>query len=474
MKRKKIISSIMLFILLSLSLVSCTSSEEASLKSKVESKTIAYKTDLEDSLDSFKSNNDIKRYLTSWAKSKNIPFSVDSHNNVIMSISANEQYSKAAPTVIIANYDHKNIKNNINQITTALYLIKNNENTGDLSVIFVSSTGNDFSGIKGLSKLYFPNNTNVFCLNNNTRSMWSFNTAGITSYEFKGNIEYTEPEGNNAIEISISGMPGGIPNSSANNYNNPIKKLTNLLAYFKSHAKIFELAQISGGNSSNLYPQNAKMTIVLNNNYLEKVKEKIDSTIKDFNDDIQSDYPNAKMEYKEVPLPKKVLTKTSLDNFISSQYTLLNGTYMKDDSNKITAVTNIGQISMDEKSYTILASATSMSSMALSNITDDYKTICGLSNLSFKKINSVPIWDSKIDENNNFAKEINKAFNDYTSYDMEYKSVVQATNTSFILNKNKNCNIVELSYTPEKIERYAGTILTFMLNQPHTETDTAE
>lgn len=465
----KFIVSLILILVLSAFLISCQSKKEDDLKSIIESKTTAYKTDLDDSLNSLKTNKDIRGFLTNWAKNKNIDYKVDKAGNVIMKKLTSELYKRAKPTVVIASYDEKNIKNDINQMTSALYLIKNTEKVGELTVIFTPSKGHNFAGIKKLNKKYITDNSNVFCLTDGQSQMWSFNTGGQISYKFQGNLDYTEPSGTTAYKISIKGLPGGIPDSRIGSYPNPIKKFVDLLAYFKTRAKIFELADIKGGNSSTLYPTKASMTLVVGDNYKDKIKEKLNDIVENFNDDYKEKYPDAFAECKEVPLPKKVLTKDSLNEFVSSEYSLISGVYSKNSEDNVNAITNIGTIELGDEYFVNYASAYSLSSKSMLDITNDYKILCGLSNLKFEKYNKVPIWDDKEAKNSKFAEEINKAFKDYTTYDMEYKSTVESTNASYVNKINPKANIVDISYGPEKIERYAGTIYTFMLNQPHEE-----
>lgn len=52
---------------------------------------------------------------------------------------------------------------------------------------------------------------------------------------------------------------------------------------------------------------------------------------------------------------------------------------------------------------------------------------------------------------------------------MELKDSVSATNASYVYEKNPDCNIINVALNEERLERYTGTILTFLLNQEHTE-----
>ena len=445
----------------------CKKTENIDIKPIIESKTVAYKTDLEDSLESFHSNQDILDYLISWAKTKSITYEKDKYGNLILSIPSTEEYKDAPPTVVVATYDYKNIKAQVPQLTTALFLAKNNQKTGDLSVIFTASDGGDFSGISNLSKKYFPENAKVFCLNDGMKQMWSFSSGAMSSYKFTGAVDRIEPTGATAFEISIDGLPGGTPDGRINSYPNPIKELSDMLAYFKTNAMIFQLAAFDGGDSANLYPTKAKMTIVVPDNYVEKFTSKLESTISSFNQNYKEDFKDAKMYYSQVSMPSSVLSEDAQNNFLSSMYTLLNGTYSKDNNNEADSITSLGYIALGDSVYTIGACAVSWSDDNLQKIDNDYQLAAGVSSLSYEKVASYPSFTG--DPNSQFAQNITKAFKSYTTYDMEYKRVTECTNAGFIKDKSPNCSIVDVSYGPEKIERYSGTILTYMVSLPHKE-----
>ncbi len=465
---KKLTTIALLFTMIgSMFLLSACGEEEEDLSSKIEEKVIAYQTDLEDSASTLTSTEAIRDYLSNWAKSKGIKYTVDSHNNVIMRVNASKEYKEADPTVIVCSYDAKQFNNNIEPMAMALYIAKNNESTGKLDVIFTSEVGHDYAGIKFLDKKYFKDNANVFCLNGGQKNMWSANTGARSSYTFSNSVAYTAPTGEKAYKIKISGLPGGIPDSKISSYPNPIKELGDLLAYFKTNALIYELADITGGSSGNLYPKSSSMIIVIDEDDIDKFDSRMETAMENFNDDYLEDYPEMTYTYEEVPLPEKVVTEEYQNEFVSMLYTLLDGVYYKDDDDNLISITSIGAIHSKEGSYTISAVGNSLSESNMSEIDTTYKTICGLSDIKYKKFDEQPGFSS--DMESDFAKEVAAAFNEYSDADMEYKDCVPATNASYVYEKNKKSNIINVSVSEDKMERYTGTIITFMMNQTHTE-----
>ena len=443
------------------------STEEINLSDKVLEKSSAYRTDLLDSAATLVSNDKIEEYLCNWAESKGVNYNTDVHGNVIMTADTSEIYKAASPTVLVCTYDATQFNNCVDPMAVALYVIKNNESTGTLSVIFTPSVGNDFSGIKSLNSKYFPDAANVFCLNGGQKAMFSTKTGAMSAYTLTNSIETTEPTGSKALTITISGLPGGSPDGRISSYPNPVKMLSDLLAYFKTNAYIYELSSISGGTGAGVYPQSATMTIVIGTDTMTKFTDRLDTEIEDFLDDYSEDYPDATYTYAETSLPEKVLTEDSNNSFVSLMYTLDNGVYFRDDDDNLVSITNIGSLQQDETSMTLNVTANSLSDEKLAEIDVNQSTICSLSNAAYTKTDTVASWSS--DAESSFAQAVADAFNEYSGKTMEYADQVATTNANYVFTKNQKCNIMSVTLYDEKVERYAGTIVTFLLNQTHAE-----
>lgn len=466
--------SVLLIITMSFSaflLSSCKkNNDEITLEEKVDSKLTAYRTDIEDSLATLNKPEEVADYLSHWAQTKGIDY-VSEDNNVIMTIETSESYAQAQPTVVICPYDTLQMQNSVAPMAIGMYLAKNNEATGHLTVIFTDNTANRFTGIQKLSPEYIADNANVFSLCSNSKSYWAVNTGGGVSYEFTGSMEYKEPVLNKAVKITIDGLPGGIPDSSVGSYPNPLKRLGNLLAQFKTNALIYELADFSGGVSGTLYPQSATMTVVINEDDYEKFQKRVDKDISKFIDKNEEDMENVTYTYEEVPLPEKVFGDESMNNFVSFIYTLLDGSYYQDDNQgekeELSSFTSIGSININKDKFVISAMANSLRSDILNEINNNYQLICGLSNIEFFTRDIAPTWSAP--EDTQFINEVSHAYESYTDKTFKLRSYIPLTPATYVYALNQNCNIVSLSVSGNGLDLYAGSILTFMMNQPHDE-----
>ena len=477
MKKKTALILAALLALSSFALSGCKSSEaapEETLTSKIEDKAMAYRTDLMDSMATLTDNSKVRDYLLSWAKSKSVEVTSDANGNVFMTVPASESYKYAPPTVVVCQYDASSAASGISDyipaMSTGLYLAKNASGYGELTVMFCPENQRDFSGISKVNSKYFPDDAKVFCLNPGSRQMWSFNSGGMSSYTFTGDVAYTAPAGDVAYTVSIQGLSGGIPDSGISGYPNPIKELGNLLASLKTNAVIFELAGISGGSCASLYPEGATATIVVDSGYVDKLETRLNSAIEKFTEKYGEDHPDMTYTFQQVEMPGKVFTKDSLNDFISTLYTLIDGVYLRDENDDLISITNLGVLSCSGSTWSASAVANSLTEESLADIDMTYEAICSLADIKYEKTGEHAGWSA--DSESDFAASVAKAFKDYSDADMTYRDCVAATAAPRIYEKNPNCSLVNVMMNESKIERYTGTIVTFMEDLPHSEEET--
>ncbi len=442
----------------------CDKTEEVDLSSKINKKISAYRTDLSDSAETMTSSDSIQKYLSNWAESKGVAYETDDHGNIIMTVDSGEAYKNAPPTVLVCPYDAANFASCIDPVSVALYVVKNNEETGKLTVIFTEDTNHTFNGISEIDSKYFADNANVFCLNGGSKNMWSTATAGVSTYVLKDEVAHTDTKGNLAYKISIENLSGGIPDEKIAAYPNPIKELGELLAYFKTNSLIFELADIEGGNSGVLYPDSASVIIVIDEDDHEKFEKRMDTAIDNFNEKYGKHHKAATYAYEEVAIPDTVLSSEDTNSLISLLYTMIDGVYERNEDDEIISITNIGAISCTDETYTIKVSGNSLTTSGMTQIDLSYTTICGLSDVDSNKVYSVDGWTIEKPDENPFVQQVSAAFKEYSGDTMKYRDNILATNCSYIYEKNPNCNLMSITVNYKRIEKYAGTLITFLLN----------
>ncbi len=466
-KKKAIISLVLVFVIILSSLMtSCkdTSSENVDIEAEIKRKVNAYRTDLLDSSETLLTNYDVSKYLLAWGQSKNIDTTLDSNENVIMNVPADEDSKDSHPILIIATFDVLTFESSSLPLAAGLYFAKNPQSSGPTTVIFTPKNSGTQNLMSSLDLNLLSADTRIFCLSDAETPLWSLNSGFQNKFEFENAVEYTQPKGFIAYELSISGLISSTPDSNISQYPNPIKEFSNLLAYFKANAIIFELASFNGGLSPYVYPNDASMTIVFSEDYKHKITSKIDKVIEDWNDRYSDEYPDAEFEYHEIEIPEAVLTKSSLDAFINSIYTLFYGVYYKNTDESIESITNIGQLTLNESKYIITGISNSVDSETLNEIKSDYEIIASLSNISFVMTPEKSGWEFMPDETSTFEEDLIKAFKDYSGDNLTFKDCVQSTPATEISKINPSCQVVNILFREDKLEKYTGCIATYIRN----------
>ncbi|MBQ9961614.1 MAG: hypothetical protein IJP00_06870 [Firmicutes bacterium] len=436
---------------------------EPSLQETIDGRVLAYETDLRDSLETLDSNDAVVKYLVNWGKNKNIDAKADYHNNVVFNIPATAAANEQKPTVIVCGYNADCMESYIHSIVCALTVAKTTTEHGDLKIIFVSENPDDSGNVEKISSKYFSDNTQAFYLGNTNNSKIGIATGGFNKYTISKNYKEVRPSNNKAYKISISGLPEQMMDSKSVKTPNPIKRLGNLLATFKSNSIIFELASFEGGKDASVTPGNASMTIVVNNDATTKLENQLNKAIEKFNDSYSEKYPDAAFTFEVCDLPSRVVNSDDTEHLVSLMYTLLNGEYSVDeeDDDYITSYSNIGYISIKARKITILTAASSYDSSKLSEITESYKTISALSNIGFKVSSSKAVFAAN-DAGKELAKNFIVSYKKYKTTELEKKNVPEYTPCYYLSKLNEKAGLIYLGVTEKTQDNFAGGLIVHM------------
>ncbi|MGI6211079.1 MAG: hypothetical protein ACOYJJ_00635 [Anaerovoracaceae bacterium] len=457
--------------------VSCGSSsqsqtDEQTLADKIETKLSAYQTDLADSSAIRQSNADVSSYVADWAKNKGISYDKVG-KTIIMKVESSKKYKKTPKTVIICPYDSAQFQNYESAITSALYLAKNNENTGKLYVIFTPMPGRDLSAVRQIPSKYLSgSDTRIFILNGGQKAQYAISTAQGSNYEFTQKINRTKPQYKNTYKISYTGLPGGILNSDVSEQTNPLIVMTDLLTSLKNRGISYEIASLHGGNIGNYYPDSASMTITIDPDDVEAFTEYMDKQVEnrtERNQEINDDDPPV-FKYKAVKdRPSSVLTKRSAERFVSYMYTTLNGTYSPDEettdqstSEDTVSVTCVTRIVVGSSTIRIYSAASSTDKDILNDIDHGERTLAGLSGLTYRKTASIPAWKGNSDED--FQTAVTDAYHSFNSKDATLAESPSPSCAYYIQQKNKKADMVSLTVTESTINETTGMLVQFLID----------
>lgn len=464
-RRIRILAVGLVLLLAAASLTGCklhasSSKYTQTVSDSLETKLEAYRTDLLDSSDTMTSNDRIRKYLTDWADSKGINYFEDAGGNVVMTVDAGEGYENARPTILVCPYDAAEYQTYVEPMTMALYAIKNNQSTGKLTVIFTQEQGHQFVGAKKLSKGLFPDDARVIVLNGDQTGRLSVVSGGGASFRFTAPVEWTQPEYTKAYTITMSGLGSYQASTSLSEDNNPIIRMRKLLEDLSSSNIAYELASFQAGNDDDLSADSATITIVISADREEKFLEKMDDQTSRFNEDKSKQHPGAVFTYEACEMPERVMTTASRDRVVNFLYTLLSGTFQKDEEGAI-ALNNICFVSTSDDAVRIRSVGSSVNKKTLQNLIESEKTLCSLSDVQFEQIDSVPIWQG--DEDADLSQRIAAAYQSYTGKSLTYSRGVTTTTAGFIHELNPNCEIVVMTVSSSVLKNCTGTLMEYLI-----------
>ena len=436
--------------------------EEPSLKQVLKEKLNAYETDLSDSTGSFKTNDDVADYLLNWAKNKEISATKDETGNVIFTIPATEEGEDVSPVAVICSFDANNMDSHTIEMASAMCISNNLRANGKITVVFMAEDGTDKYGAEGFDINHFTDDTQVLFLNDTNSYRVSTVTAGYRQYRFTDEIDYDKAKFSKAYKITISNCPSVPMGEGSAAIPNPIKTLGNLLANFKSTSLLHELAAFTGGSDASVTPASASITVLISDSDVEKFTKRMDTAIEKFNEKYAEKYPDIKYTYKEVSAPSNALSKDDTENVISLLYTAFNGVYYKDDDGNVVSFTNIGKIRTNDGKLTIHTAAMGTDNDNLIEISESYKTICGLCDMTYRRTSSKALYNgTKLTEDFLTAFETSYLeFTDDESLKVEASPVYSSC--SVLHDKNDELQILFLGITEKTKHKLTGSMVTYI------------
>ncbi len=434
------------------------------LQEKIENKTEAYKTDLMDSRPGMASIDDMAKYIVNWADSKGIRVKTDG-NVIIMNVDGQETYKNARKTVIVCPYDDQNLDGTMNSLILTFYVLKNNEDTGRLSAVFVPETSHDLSSAELLKKKYFSKNCNMICLNGDEHAIVSKRTGGASRYLFTKKYTLSRPKNKLAYRIEISNIRSGQIDNMINSKINPIVELNSLLANLKSSSIDFEIGSMRGGEDGLMYPEKCTLTITVDEDRQEAFEKRLISRIESFDKRKKASDPDAIYEYSEAELPGKVISQNDSSELVGFIYTLLEDEYHRDeDTDKLMAVCDISYIKTKGGKIRIGSDACSIDESRLVEIDEAEDTLCGLSGFKYKKTFSYPVWNAEDStETSEFTSAFKKAYKSYTGKKLKLDSTVSPSYASKVAELQDTADIISITVSENALTDLTGAVMEYLI-----------
>ena len=401
MKRK--ISVFLITLLFVSSFLSCgIISNDEIRNDQIETGVLEEYNNLINASKNFTSVEKFDNYLLKWANKRDIKASYDNYENVIMSKAPAAGYENGNSINIQTSIGLTDMEERCLSIAMSLFVIENVPENNFMRIIFTNNDKGDFSGAKGINSRYLFADYQI-------NLDWSYDktidppkftiingSAGTTINQMSQALQYVDSNYSKSYEISIKDLNGGDSGVQSGQHPNPIKIIGDLLASCKSSGILFELGSFNGGSSPSTYPTNASITLVINDNDINKFTKKVENAQNKFKDTYGAKEENYTYTITEINPLDQVLKLGNTDSIVSLLYTLIDDVYLHDEKTGETVTTsNIGKISTLNNEFKLIVCGRSVEKDGLNQLKDSYTIIAALSDMNYSLLGETPIWEAK-------------------------------------------------------------------------------
>lgn len=386
---------------------------------------------------------ELKDIIIKWAEENGIEVESDSENYLVLAKAAAGEIKNVESFTFHTAIDFrpaKALNNSDDEVLSAaaavMTAIENAENHGPLRAVFTNVKNGQPVGAADLDPSYLDYDNFIDVTYNQDTVLYNTFAANSNMAAVK-NLNITSPTYTKAYKISFNGITGQSAYTHRGAYPNPIKTIGDLLASCQTSTVLFELASFEGGIYSDNIPGKVTATIVLHENDVESFTKKFNTSyekVEKMYEDVDNENISFKYTMTPVNLPSKVISKEDTENIVSLMYTMINGTYLRDEKDETVAVSNIGKITTKNGDFQLTINAKSLDDETMTELEGVVKTICGLSDITYKKTGSSRVWTN--------APETPLVANLADTLSTDCSSVLEMKHVAEFTATDKNLNLV--------------------------------
>ncbi len=382
--------------------------------------------------------------VSSWANENEINVDSVSDTYLVLSKKASGELKNVESFTFHTCIDfssEESSKNSLSTAATVMTALSSAQNHGPVRGIFTLVKKGQPIGAAALNSDYLDHDNFIDVTYNKDTVLYNTFAASSDMSAVK-ELDITSPTYTKAYKIVFKGVKNQNAYKNRGTYPNPVKTIGDLLASCQTSTVLFELASFNGGLYSDQIPGKVAATIVLHENDVESFTKKFNNSykkIEEIYEDIDDDTAAFEYTMKPVDLPDTVISKEDTENIVSLMYTMINGTYLRNDNDEVEAFSNIGRISTKNGYFKLNISARSLDDQLMDELEAVVKTICGLSDIGYKKISDRDVWTNSPENPlvQNLSEELNaecqgilemKHINEFTEPDNDINLISWGTN----------------------------------------------
>lgn len=392
--------------------------------------------------------------LSSWADGNNIDVQESNDNYIVLSKGSSGEIKNVESFTFHSAIDLSSIsavKTSLSNSAIIMAILNDASNHGDLNAIFTMVKDGQPVGSESLASEYLEcDNFIDIAYDKNTTLYNTF--AAISDMTATKELTITQPQYTKAFEIKFEGKQNQSAYKNRGHYPNPIKTIGDLLASSQTSTILFELTSFNGGTNSDQIPSEATANIVLHENDVESFTKKFDNSYKkvaEMYEDVDEEFTYT---LTPVDLPEEVICKEDTEKIVSLMYTMINGTYSRNESDETQAVSNMGIVSTTDGMFKMDINAKSLSDEIMTELETVIKTICGLSNIDYTKQNGTALWTNDSELISTLSTELAA----------DCSGILELKHVTKLIEKNPEINLVTLGTNLDDAKKDIDKIVEYM------------
>ena len=451
---KKIIS--VLLILSLLIICGCTGEDEEPNVPTTDELIASQYNDLITDKGNETDSGEIIDYVRAWAEDNDISCETASNGSLVMKFKASKGCSEYPSTTLHCSISGADNESEMQYLAVMMYTITHLDRHGKLSaIVSPADTAAD------IDKKYIRTDNFINLEYSEDELSLLTSCAASSKYRLSHRISYTSPRYDTAYRITIKNLKGGMVSGLEEGHPNPLLNINSILANFKTNGLLYDLAEFSGGVSSDRYGTKASAVVVISQSDAESFEKRLDKAIAKFAkkwEDLEDSY---EFSYEQTDMPSKVMTPDSASDIVSLFYTMISGVYLTDENtNETVAYTNIGRLSVKNGTAAVRIKAASKSYTTLDEMDDAVKTIAEISNFSCKKTYSSVLW--KEYDNRGLLGSFQFAADKITGNKIEEKDTFETHLCGVLKNRNNSLSLLSFGLNYNHWDNAADTITDFL------------
>ena len=431
----------------------------------------------------FKDQEELRKFITSWADEYGLKYITDEYGNIIFDKEPARLKRNVTPTLVCVSMNYQTACDNAQLYASAAAIALTGIDSGRQTVIFVDDEQNLGKGYKGLDPGYITDKSKVIYMDKGSSLYLS--TASFEKLFSHFTIKAAREENvcDTAVKVTIKGIPSAVVTTNITKQPDPISVLSSLMSRLKGKSAIYRLADVSIGSNGDMYPVSMEATFCLNSYASSSFTSNLDKRIKSWEKAYGKDNEDFEFSYEVIDdpeaLPKTTYDAATTDRLAGILYTVKSGTYKYEASDVIPENREVGDvygincmlgIEASEKKIIVRMMTQGAGEMYTNRMVFDNMAAAELYECKYKEDSRIARFENDKDSLSRTFKKTYDKVNDTTSAS---SALVLDTDNfftpcSYLAALNGSADIIHLRMNSATASKVANTVLCYIKTKGNT------